>query len=449
MGANLARNAAQKDARVAVYNRTQERTEEFMERHGKEGDIRACRSLKELREALTPPRPILLMVKAGTAVDEVIRDLLPLLSEGDILIDGGNSFYRDTEERATANPKLRFLGMGVSGGEKGALKGPSLMPGGHYGAYKELEPLFHRMAADDGDGGKCVAYLGPGGAGHFVKMVHNGVEYGLMQLIAESYDLLRSEGGRSNEELAEIYAAWNSGDDLQSYLLEITARIFEKKDPETGKNLIDLIKDVAGEKGTGKWTLSAAHDDGVPVPSISAAVEERILSGALEHRRKARVLPEVIEQPYPKPEKLTSRIRIALELSMICTYTQGFELLAAVSSEEQWNLNLGEIARIWRGGCIIRSAFLKKLQAAYVKNRSEEILLRFQGDRQLDWRRAITTAIGRGIPVPAMAASLAYYDALRRERLPQNLIQAQRDFFGAHGYERMDHEGMFHTEWEE
>lgn len=445
MGANLARNAARNGARVAVYNRTEEKTDDFISEHSSEGNFVACKDLKDLHKALEPPRPILLMVKAGKAVDAVIADLVPHLDKGDIIIDGGNSHYPDTERRVTelAKHQIRFVGMGVSGGEEGALLGPSMMPSGDKAAWGDLEPLLSKMSADDGSGGKCVTYIGSGGAGHFVKMVHNGIEYAIMQLIAESYDLLKSEAGKSNAELAEIFQSWNDGEDLNSYLMEITTKIFAKKD-----DLIDLIKDAAGQKGTGKWTTEAAMNYGVAIPTINAAVDARILSGAAGYREKAKVLPEGIEQPYPKSEKLVSRVRTALELSVICAYQQGFTLMEQASEEEGWSLDFAEIARIWRGGCIIRSAYLAKLQKTYrEKEVNPEELARFAGDHQLDWRKAIAIGTSRGIPLPAMSSALAYYDALRREKLPQNLIQAQRDFFGAHTYERTDKEGSFHTEW--
>jgi 6-phosphogluconate dehydrogenase len=328
------------------------------------------------------------------------------------------------------------------------------MPGGDEAAYRTIAPLLLKMAADDGAGGKCVTYVGPRGAGHFVKMVHNGIEYALMQLIAEAYDLLKSEGGYTNEELVETFEAWNESGDLQSFLMEITAKVLRKKD-ESGALLVDRIKDVAEQKGTGTWTIEAAQKYGVPVPTISAAVEARTLSGEEEHRARFRsgILPTTLEQPYGKPEKLCSRVRIALELSVRAAYAQGFELLARAAEAEGWNLNVSEIARIWRGGCIIRSAMLAEIQKGEgsderaAKASKQAILARFAGDRQLEWRRCIAIGTGRGIPLPAMCASLAYFDSFRRERLPQNLIAAQRDFFGAHGYERIDKPGTFHTHW--
>ncbi len=449
MGANLARNAARSGAEVAVFNRTPEKTDEFMSQYSSEGDFTACKTLEELVGALEPPRPILIMVKAGEPVDAVIESLTPLLSRDDILIDGGNSHFPDTERRVKEIEEkgLRFIGMGVSGGEEGALNGPSMMPGGDESAFNELKELLEKMAADDGDGGKCVSFIGSGGAGHFVKMVHNGIEYAIMQLIAESYDVLKSEAGKSNAELSEIFASWNEGEDLNSFLMEITAKIFAKKDGDS--HLIDLIKDAAGQKGTGKWTTQAALELGSPTPTINAAVDARILSGDLYLRKRGgEVLPESIEQPYTKPEKLTSRVRIALELSIICSYQQGLMLTEKASKEFGWNLNMSEIARIWRGGCIIRSTYLEKLQKTYKEKKvSPEEIARLGGERQLDWRRVIAIAQGRGIPVPAMSSALAYFDAIRKEKLPQNLIQAQRDFFGAHTFERTDKEGNFHADW--
>ncbi len=437
MGANLARNAARNGAKVFVYNRTQEKTDEFMKAYGEEGDFVACKTIKEVKG-----RPILLMVKAGGAVDAVMEEL----GTDDIVIDGGNSHYSDTERRAAAHP--RFIGMGVSGGEEGALMGPSMMPGGDREAWDSVEPLFTAMAAQvessklkvPSSEGKCVAYIGPGGAGHFVKMVHNGIEYAIMQLIAESYDILKSEGKKTNEELAEIFKSWNEGEDLNSYLMEITGKIFLKK--EKG-HLIDVIKDAAGQKGTGKWTTEAAMTFGVPVPTINAAVDARILSGSDHLRAAGKEFPESIEQPYEKSEKLVSRVRGALELASICVYSQGFDLMNVASKKKGWNLDHSEIARIWSGGCIIRSSFLAKR----AKMKKDEVVALFGGEKQLDWRRVISIAQGRGIPVPAMSSALAYFDAMRRDRLPQNLIQAQRDFFGAHTFERIDKEGVFHADW--
>lgn len=453
MGANLARNAARNEATVAVFNRTTEKTDAFMKEFSKEGDFVACHSLKDLVKALKPPRQILLMIKAGEAVDQMIEELLPLLSKGDILIDAGNSHYRETDRREAELKKkgMHFIGMGVSGGEEGALRGPSMMPGGDRKAIDELMPLFEKIAADDGMGGKCVAYMGPGGAGHFVKMVHNGVEYALMQLLAECYDVLKREVKLSNAELADLFGAWNRDPEISSFLLEITEKIFRKKDPETGDDLIDLILDSASQKGTGKWTTAAAFDYGVAVPMITAAVEARIMSGTKEFRmQRSLEAPVTIEQPYPEPQKLMARVRTAMELSTISAYAEGFLLLKTASDSEGWDLSIPEVARIWQGGCIIRSAILPKFRAMISgdKKALTELRERTSGDRQLEWRRAVQVALGRGIPVPVMAMALISYDVYRAERLPQNLIQAQRDFFGAHTFERLDKKGMFHADWQ-
>lgn len=458
MGANLARNAASRGATVAVFNRTTETMKDFMKAHGGEGNFVACETYEQLIEALPVPRAILIMVKAGAAVDGVIEDLLPHLSPGDVLIDGGNSLYSDTEMRVknVEEHGVHFVGMGVSGGEEGALRGPSMMPGGDQRGVESILPLLEQMAADDGAGGKCVTFIGNGGAGHFVKMVHNGIEYGIMQLIAEAYDVLKTIGGYSNEQLAETFAAWNTGEDLQSFLIEITAKIFARKDDETKKGeLIDYIKDAAGQKGTGKWTTIAALDLGVAIPTINASVDARVLSGDESNRKISQMLPEELDtsEPMPQPEKLRSIVRSALELSIILCYEQGFGLMKKASEEYKWNLDLGEIARIWRGGCIVRSAYLAKLQAAYGKDKRaataayEAVMERFRGNRQQDFRVLLQLTASRGVPTPAFSASLNYYDSYRKERLPQNVIQAQRDFFGAHSFERTDKKGTFHASW--
>ncbi len=361
MGANLARNAARNSATVPVFNRTTEKTDEFMKKYQSEGKFVACHTLEEFIRALTPPRPILLMVKAGKPVDEVIDELLPLLDESDILIDAGNSHFRDTErrEKFVEEKGIHFVGMGVSGGEEGALKGPSMMPGGDKAAIDTVMPLFQMMAAGDassplstGSGnGKCVSRMGPGGAGHFVKMVHNGIEYGIMQLIAECYDMLKSVAGLSNADLASLFDEWNSGDDLQSFLVEITARVFREKDAKTGKDLIDLIADRAGQKGTGKWTTEAAMDLGVAIPTITAAVDARILSGDTQKRKAGqKVLTEELLGADAGPGDVAMTARSALELGCICAYMQGFHLLEKASVEYRLDLNLPEVAPIWRGG---------------------------------------------------------------------------------------------------
>lgn len=455
MGANLARNAAKRTAKVSVYNRTKEKTDEFMKQHAAEGTFTACGTYGEFVTSLKAPRVILIMVNAGQAVDDVILELLPHLSEGDILIDGGNSHYADTERRFAmlAGKNIRYLGMGVSGGEEGALNGPSLMAGGDETAYKHCEPLFRAMAAPDGAGDSCVAYLGTGGAGHFVKIVHNGIEYGLMQIIAECYDVLRDLGGYDGTALAETFQSWASMHDLSSYLLEVTAAVLKKK--EGNAFLIDLISDVAKQKGTGKWATEAALEYGVAVPTITAGVDARLLSGSLALREKGAEFPltQDLTEPMPKPEKLRSFVRAAYDLSSVCAYNQGFELIAAASEQHHWNIPVSECARVWRGGCIIRSAQLPLWQAAYSTEEMSRlgarraILGKFIPGPQTDWRVFVQLAASRAMPTFAVSASLNYYDTLCKKRLPQNLIQAQRDFFGAHTFERTDKKGIFHADW--
>jgi 6-phosphogluconate dehydrogenase len=460
MGANLARNAARNGAKVVVFNRTLEKAEAFMKEHGSEGNFVLAKTLPELVAALEPPRPVLLMVKAGEAVDEMIKELEPHISSGDMLIDAGNSHYKDTDRRIASlkDKGIHFIGMGVSGGEEGALKGPSMMPGGDKAAYESLDPLLKKMAADDGSaslttggaGGKCVSYIGPGGTGHFVKMVHNGIEYGIMQLIAESYHLLKSLGGLSNAELGKLFGEWSAADDLRGFLMEITAKVFTNKDPDTGKDLLDVIKDAAGQKGTGKWTTEAAFNYGVAVPTITAGIDARIMSSAKDFRmNQSKATPLQIDDIPVDKKELIANVRIALELSMMNTYAQGFQLLTIPSQAEGWNLNISDIARIWRGGCIIRSSMVEFYQRAFAGDRSVLDVMRkkFEAPRQVAWRHVVALGALRGIPLPAMNASLSYYDSYRTERLPQNIIQAQRDFFGAHTYERLDKPGTFHSNW--
>lgn len=455
MGGNLARNAARRGARVAVFNRTTEKLDAFMRAHGKEGDLIACSTLRALRDALQPPRPILLMVQAGAAVDEVIAQMLPHLDTDDIVIDAGNSHYRDSERRATflKEKGLRFVGLGVSGGEEGALRGPSMMAGGDRTAYTVLAPLLTAMAADDGSsslitgdtGRKCIAYFGSAGAGHFVKMIHNGIEYGLMQIIAESYDLLKHVGGYSNAQLRDTFAAWSVHPDLRSFLLEITAQIFTVADPFGKGELIDAIADCASQKGTGKWTIAAAHEYGVAIPTISSAVDARILSGDRADRTLARAWPATVslQDSHPAAEHLRTIVAAAFELSSLCSYSQGFTLLSRASAEERWELDLAEVARVWRGGCIIRSNFLPFFQESGGTFPAD----RLGGEKECGLRRCVALGARDGIPLPAMSASLTFLDALRRTRLPQNLVAAQRDFFGAHTYARTDRPGTFHAAW--
>lgn len=464
MGANLARNAARNGATVVLFNRTKEKTDEFMKNFGSEGTFIATQSIEEFVSKLTTPRPILLMVKAGDAVDDMIAQLVPHLSDGDILIDAGNSHYKDTERRSkeltgklpTTNYQqqtkgIHFIGMGVSGGEEGALHGPSMMPGGHKAAYESIAPLIQKMAADDGLGGKCVSYVGPGGTGHFVKMVHNGVEYGAMQLIAEAYDLLKNLGGLTNKELAETFGEWSRGDDLRGFLMEITAKIFTKKDDATPVDLLDVIKDAAAQKGTGKWTTEAAFNYGVAVPTITAGVDARIVSSAKDFRmQQAKITPlHTVDVPVDRSELLPN-VRIALELGLLNVYAQGFQLLSVPSQQEGWKLNIPELARIWRGGCIIRSSILENYQRAFSGDKDMIAFIRgrFSPENQHAWRHVVALGALRGIPLPAMSSSLWYYDAYRTERLPQHLIQAQRDFFGAHTFERLDKPGTFHVQWD-
>ncbi|MGF1601236.1 MAG: NADP-dependent phosphogluconate dehydrogenase [Thermosynechococcaceae cyanobacterium] len=454
MGENLALNVERNGFPVAVYNRTRSRTDEFMTERAAGRNIKPTYSPEELVESLVQPRRIVIMVKAGGPVDAVIQQLKPLLSPGDALIDGGNSLYEDTVRRTKELEAdgLRFIGMGVSGGEEGALNGPSLMPGGTKEAYADLEPILTKIAAQVDDG-PCVTYIGPGGAGHYVKMVHNGIEYGDMQLIAEAYDLLRSVG-LTAAQLHQVFADWNKTDELNSFLIEITTEIFTYIDPDTNKPLVDVIMDKAGQKGTGRWTVMSALELGVPIPTITAAVNARIASSYKDERISA---SKILSGPTAKYEgdqqTFVNQVRDALYCSKICSYAQGMALMGAASKEFSFNLDLGKIARIWKGGCIIRAGFLDKIKKAFSDDPNLPNLLlapEFKQtilDRQEAWREVMATAAKIGVPVPAFSASLDYFDSYRREHLPQNLTQAQRDFFGAHTYERIDKEGSFHTEW--
>ena len=455
MGANLARNAARNGATVAVFNRTTEKTDAFMKIYGKEGTFVACHALKDLVKALTPPRAILVMVKAGEAVDAMIEELSApssQLSAGDILIDGGNSHYRDTEtrEKNLSEKGIHFIGMGVSGGEEGALKGPSMMPGGDTKAYRHLEPLLKKMAASDGLGGKCVSYIGPGGSGHFVKMVHNGIEYGLMQILAEAYHLLKIAGKFSHAEIADIFAEWGRGEDLGSFLVEVGERVLRAKDPETGNDLLDLVKDSAGQKGTGKWTTEAALANGVSVPTITAAVDARIQSSAKDFRmQRSKEWKLSLGEPSITAEDLPVKVRHAVECAWITTYAEGLQVLSVASTAEKWNLNVSDICRIWRGGCIIRSKIVECYQLVCGGDKQAALSLRAraEGEAQKNWREVAAFGALRAIPLPAITASLSSLDAYSSAWLPQGFTALQRDFFGAHGYERMDKPGMFHTDW--
>lgn len=452
MGASMARNAAAKGMRVSVFNRSKEKTEAFTENHKHEGAIVPADTLEQFIASLQAPRVVLLMVNAGKPVDDVLLSLLPLLSTGDCIIDGGNSHYTDTEHRmkAASQNEVSFIGMGISGGEEGALKGPSMMPGGKFEAYKEVAPLLSSLAADDGMGGKCIAYMGEEGAGHFVKMIHNGIEYGLMQLIAEVYEILRAGCGKSVSEIGSLFRSWSKDERGGSFLLECSAEILERSDDLHGNAaLIDSISDRALQKGTGIWTLEAAGKYAVPVPTIAAAVDARFISADALLRMKYRGIPGIIDNAFLTDEDTVRSLKNALLLSSVVTYAQGFNVIESASVAEHWGTSLAEVARIWRNGCIIRSALLPMFQEMFAGNgESEQKLAAFlQGSEQHDWRKIVASAALRGIAVPCLSASLSYLDAARSVGLPQNLIQAQRDFFGSHGYERKDREGIFHTHW--
>jgi 6-phosphogluconate dehydrogenase len=455
MGENLVLNMESKGFSVSVYNRTTEVTEKFAANRGAGKNILATRSIEEFVGSLAKPRKMMIMVKAGAAVDAVIDQLLPYLDKGDVVIDGGNSLYSDTERREAAMSAkgFNYLGIGVSGGEEGALKGPSLMPGGTKEAWDIVSPIYRKIAAQV-DGEPCCRYMGPGGAGHYVKMVHNGIEYGDMQLICEAYAILRDVLGLNADELHQVFDTWNKGD-LDSFLIEITANIFRKKDPDTGKPLVDVILDKAGQKGTGRWTLQSAIEQAVVISTINAAVEARVLSSMKEQRvRASKTLPAPSQFKYDgERQKLIDAVRDALYASKVISYAQGFTLFAAAGKHYNWPLNFGDIATIWRGGCIIRAKFLNRIKEAFDRSPQLENLMLdpffsslLQGN-QANWRHAVSIAVQAGVAVPAFSASLAYFDSYRQERLPANLLQAQRDYFGAHTYERVDKPGTFHTEW--
>ena len=434
MGKNLALNIESRGYTVALYNRTGSKTTEVVEEHP-DKNFQATYSIEEFVNAIEKPRRIMLMVKAGPATDATIQELLPHLDKGDTLIDGGNTFFKDTMRRneELANSGINFIGTGVSGGEEGALKGPSIMPGGQKEAYELVAPILEKISAKAEDGEPCVTYIGPNGAGHYVKMVHNGIEYGDMQLIAESYDLMKQILGLSVDEMAEIFKEWNEGE-LDSYLIEITADILTRKDDEgTDQPIVDVILDAAGNKGTGKWTSQSALDLGVPLPLITESVFARFISA------------------YKK--ELIEKIREALYFSKLMSYAQGFAQLRAASEEYGWDLPFGEIAKIWRAGCIIRAQFLQKITDAYEKNPALENLLldeyfvEITKKYQQAVREVVAIAVQAGVPVPTFSSAIAYYDSYRSDRLPANLIQAQRDYFGAHTYERTDKEGIYHYSW--
>jgi len=455
MGSNLARNLASREGNtVAVYNRTAAKTEELVAEHPEAGFVPAY-SYEEFAASLQRPRTALIMVKAGFPTDAVIDDLMNVFEPGDIIIDGGNSLFTDTirREKAVRERGFNFVGMGVSGGEEGALLGPSLMPGGPDEAWVTLGPILKSIAAV-AEGEPCVTHVGHDGAGHFVKMVHNGIEYADMQLIAEAYDLIRRGTGKSPAEIADIFAEWNRGE-LESYLIEITAEVLRQTDAATGQPLVDVILDQAGAKGTGGWTVQTAIDLGVPVSGIAEAVFARSLSSHPEQRSISGGLPGPAEDSFTvdDPDAFVENVRLALYASKIVAYSQGFDEIRAGAAQYGWTIDLGAISRIWRGGCIIRAQFLNRIADAYAAEPELPVLLTAPyfvealGRAQDAWRGIVGTAATAGIPAPAFSSSLAYYDGLRARRLPAALIQGQRDFFGAHTYKRIDKPGTFHTLW--
>jgi 6-phosphogluconate dehydrogenase len=457
MGENLVLNAERNGYSSVVYNRTPAKTAAFLAGPGAGKQIVGANTLEEFVEALERPRRILVMVKAGQPIDDMIAQLSPLLEEGDLLIDGGNSLYTDTERRVAdlESRSFGFIGMGVSGGAKGALEGPSMMPGGTRAAYEAIEPLLRKMAAQVDDG-PCVTYIGPGGAGHFVKTVHNGIEYGIQQVLAEAYDLMKRVGGLSGVEMADVLKHWNSTEELSSFLVEITEVCLRTKDPETGADLVEQIVDAAGQKGTGLWTVVSALQMGVAVPTIYAALNARVLSSMRPERLAA---ASILKAPETHPIDLGNSadamapVFDACVLAAIASYAQGMALLQEASILHNYNLDMSAIGQIWKGGCIIRARLLQRIQNAYTNNSqlknlmldpwfAEQVNSRLPGLRQV-----VAGAALAGIPLPCLSSSLDYIDSYRSERLPQNLIQAMRDCFGAHTYERVDKAGSFHTEW--
>lgn len=454
MGANIARNMERNGFPVAVFDRNEEARKKFGDKFGS-GKFVIASSLEDLVLKMEAPRQIYIMVPAGAPVDAVIDSLLPVVSKGDILIDGGNTFFQETirREKRCYDAGVRFVGMGISGGEEGALHGASFMPGGPKEAWGLIQPVVEKLAAV-ADGESCVTYIGPNGAGHFVKMAHNGIEYGDMQLIAEAYNVLKNIAGCTNSELADIFSTWNKGV-LSSFLIEITASIFTKKDDQGDGYLVDKILDKAGQKGTGKWTSQVALDLGMPIPTISAAVDARGLSALKKERISAsKILKSGAGKVKANKGEFIQAVHDALYAAKIMSYAQGMRMLSEASKEFEWNLQLHEISRIWKAGCIIRAKFLDEIRRAYSSNPSlANLILDPAMKEALDkgipqLRVVLVEAIQAGIPMPGFAASLNYYDAYRTENLPQNLTQAQRDFFGAHTYERIDKEGSFHSQWQ-
>ena len=470
MGENLALNIESRGYKIAVFNRTVEKVDELVAGRAKGKNVVGCHSIEELVASLKKPRLIMTLIKAGPAVDDIIEQLLPHLEPGDVIIDGGNEHYTNTERRTkyVESKGLLYVGTGVSGGEEGALKGPSIMPGGSPKAWPLIKPIFQAISAKVGPNNDipCCEWVGPRGAGHYVKMVHNGIEYGDMQLICEAYQILKEVAGLSNDELYDVFDEWNKGE-LQSYLIEITRDIFSAKDDQPGEEgyLVDKILDAAGAKGTGKWMSQLALDLGVPSTLVTTAVYARGLSSIKEARvRASKILtgpkqgdnPEfgtVVSQLVGKKQQFVEAVRQALYASKICSYAQGFVQLQAASAEHDWGLNYGDSALLWRGGCIIRAQFLDRIKEAFDEQPDLENLLLYPyfkkiiDDTQAAWRAVIMSATQLGVPTPAFSSALGYYDSYRRERLPANLLQAQRDYFGAHTYKRVDREGTFHSEW--
>ena len=453
MGRNLARNFARHGFTTSLHNRTTARTDDVITNFGHEGTFVPAYTAKEFVDSLERPRKIVVMVNAGPATDAVIDEFAPLLEPGDMLIDGGNAHFKDTRRREASlkTNKVHFVGMGVSGGEEGALNGPSIMPGGSDQSYKDLGPMLETISAHV-DGTPCCTHVGPDGAGHFVKMVHNGIEYADMQLIAEAYDLLRHAAGYHPQQIAETFRTWNEGR-LDSYLIQITAEVLAHTDEITHEPFVDIVLDQAEQKGTGRWTVQDALDLGVPVSGIAEAVFARSLSGHADLRAAARSLPGPARQAIADSSAFAAKVEQALYASKVVSYAQGWNMIAAGSAEYNWGIDLGAMAVIWRGGCIIRAKFLDRIRAAYAANPTLPTLLadpdfgREVADAQDAWREVVTAAIARGVPAPGFSAALAYYDALRARRLPAALVQGLRDYFGAHTYRRTDRAGSFHTLW--
>eukprot|EP00898_Chlorokybus_atmophyticus_P003275 jgi/Chlat1/3949/Chrsp26S04209 len=456
MGQNLALNIAEKGFPISVYNRTDSKVDDTVKRAKEEGNLplKGYYNMKEFVESIEKPRAIIILVKAGQPVDDTIGELKKYLEKGDVIIDGGNEWYENTmrRQKEVQADGILYMGMGVSGGEEGARHGPSLMPGGSAEAYAVIEDVVKKAAAQVDDG-PCVTYIGEGGAGNYVKMIHNGIEYGDMQLIAEAYDILKTLGHLTNEELAQVFDEWNKGE-LLSFLIEITAKIFLRKDDDGDGYLVDKVVDKSGSKGTGKWTVQEAANLGVAAPTITSSLDARYLSTAKDERVQAsHVFPYDHSKVQVDKAQLIDDVRQALYASKICSYAQGMNLIKAKSEEMNWGLELGKIARIWKGGCIIRAVFLDRITKAYQRNASLSNLLldsEFSDEinkRQDAWRRVVSLAVTSGVAVPGFSASLGYFDQFRRERLPANLIQAQRDLFGAHTYERLDKKGVFHSKW--